>query len=164
MSDAGSELCRACGLCCDGTLFDTLRLTDDEARDPALALPVLDDGGRPAVRFPCPAHRGGCTIYAARPSTCQAYRCNLLDRVESDELDLAAAMARVREVRARVASLHPRMPDAAGDFWAEVARLDDRPRAWKEAHAALLLDLVTLRETLRCFFDERTARRLVKAR
>lgn len=164
MGDAGSALCQACGLCCDGTLFDTLRLTADEALHPPPRLPIFDDAGRATVRFPCPAHRGGCTIYDDRPGTCRAYRCNLLDRVDSDELDLAAAEARVRWVRARVEELRPQLPDPAGDFWSEVERLDDRPRAWKEEHAALLLALVTLRETLRCFFDERTARRLVRAR
>jgi Fe-S-cluster containining protein len=162
MSAEGSQLCRGCGFCCDGTLFDSLRLLDEERAQ--VRLPVIDLGGRPAVRFPCPAHRGSCTLYEERPSTCRVYRCNLLDRVEAAELDLGAAEARVRWVRAQIDALRPRLPGGSGDFWDAVVSLDHAPRSWKEEHATLLLALVALRETLRRFFDERTARRLDGAR
>ena len=67
---SAENLCRACGLCCDGTLFDLVKLEtgDDAGRLQALGLPVKVSRGRtPVARFPQP-----CSALCA-DRTCRLY-------------------------------------------------------------------------------------------
>src|SRR5919107_3516854 len=80
---AGSDLCRDCGLCCDGSLFHNVELGDDEVEAAAAnrLQPLADEHG---ARFllPCPRFCGTCAIYPSRPRRCREYRCLLLARLE----------------------------------------------------------------------------------
>lgn len=94
MIDAGA-LCRACGLCCDGTLFGLVRLQPGEA----VALVQLGGGSLPQ---PCPALKGVlCSIYEARPSACRAFDCLLLAAWREGEVTLAEAEATIAQARGR---------------------------------------------------------------
>lgn len=91
VSEAASEaaspgLCRSCAACCDGTLFSVV--------------PVSPGDGFSVVQ-PCPhlAERS-CTRYGERPRACAAFRCTVLDGVESGELGRPEALALVGELRA----------------------------------------------------------------
>jgi len=101
-----TALCRACGMCCDGSLFDRVDLERDE-RAPARrrGLRVLP-GGR-SFEQPCAAHRPGvgCACYDARPRACANFTCRLLDRVQRHGVAVADAVAAVLRVRGLVASL-----------------------------------------------------------
>jgi hypothetical protein len=96
MSDA-SELCLSCGLCCDGTLFDIVRLTATEAGAlTRLGLATTQRGEHWSMAQPCDALQGtSCRIYPQRPSRCFAYRCHLLTALEEGEVSLAEARATV---------------------------------------------------------------------
>lgn len=103
IDDELGALCRACGMCCDGSLFGRVGLQPGEvpiARRHGLR--VLERGG--AFEQPCPAFDGsgaGCTIYAERPQACRVFRCKLFERHRTEGGALEeriAAVARVREL------------------------------------------------------------------
>lgn len=100
------QLCLACGLCCDGTLFDNVRLEpdDDPPRLKALGLPVGVSRGRERIaHFPQPcaalcADRT-CRVYASRPQQCRTYECMVFKETEAGRIDLAAALRIVTKAR-----------------------------------------------------------------
>jgi hypothetical protein len=100
------ELCLACGLCCDGTLFDGVKLEpgDDAARLRALGLPVKFARARkPVGRFaqPCAALCADrtCRVYAERPGQCRTFECGVFKKAKAGELDPATALRLVRRGR-----------------------------------------------------------------
>lgn len=100
------QLCLACGLCCDGTLFDNVRLEpgDQAPKLKSLGLPVTLSRGRdPVARFPQPcaalcADRT-CRVYASRPRQCRTYECMVYQQMQSGELAFPAALRRVKNAR-----------------------------------------------------------------
>ncbi len=107
---ARSDLCLACGLCCQGVLHDLVPLDEDElARAEKLRLPVVESPHRLAFRLPCPRlDDRRCTVYAERPRSCASYACETLRAYGAGEIDERAALARVDAVRglaARVSGL-----------------------------------------------------------
>src|SRR4051812_33623473 len=107
-----SELCQACGFCCDGTLFDGIFITEEDIAAVArVRLPLVDDDGSTTLRLPCPAHIGTCTVYEDRPSTCRAYRCLLVTRLEEGDIDLEGALLRIERLRGLVEAIRPHLGD-----------------------------------------------------
>lgn len=117
--EAGSQLCRSCGLCCGGTLFGAAPLTQVEASRLRTRLDVIaSDEGQHRLRLPCRANdAGGCAVYADRPDVCANYACKLLKRVRAGEMEAASAAAIVARIRGLLSSLEPRLPPG-DDFWA----------------------------------------------
>jgi Fe-S-cluster containining protein len=102
--DDGSELCVACGICCDGILFSSVTITDpsEAERVRALRIPVHVVDERHSFDQPCPAlGDSGCSIYTERPLLCQAYRCLLLKQVDAGTMPLADALRTVEDARRR---------------------------------------------------------------
>jgi uncharacterized protein len=100
------QLCLACGLCCDGTLFDNVRLEpgDDAAQLKALGLPVKVSRGRePIARFPQPCSAlctdRTCRVYVHRPRQCRTYECMVYKEAAAGRLEHAAALRRVKSAR-----------------------------------------------------------------
>ena len=95
-------LCLCCGFCCDGTLFATGPLKPievDSARRVGLRVLTNEQG----FRQPCSAlSERSCTVYTDRPTACRAYRCDLLNALESDEVSIKEAQQIVGQVRARL--------------------------------------------------------------
>ena len=93
-----SDLCLACGLCCDGSIFSHVEL-DEEDRERL----EIDEGCEPRLSFPC-KHLSGtrCTIYPKRPKVCASYRCKTLTAFElgmishDDAHDVIREAARLR--------------------------------------------------------------------
>ena len=85
MGDPATELCTRCGLCCNGVLFDVVRLAPPEIeRMTRLGLPVLPRTENPAMAQPCAALEGTrCRVYADRPARCGEFRCHLLVKFPS---------------------------------------------------------------------------------
>ncbi len=107
MTEPGTELCLACGLCCDGSLFGLVPLRDAEvavARRHGLVL--LHD--RMLVQ-PCGALGSGarrpCAIHAERPASCRAFECRLLAAERSDPSASAGRFATVARARALLATV-----------------------------------------------------------
>ncbi len=104
----GDQLCVACGLCCDGTLFDLVKLEagDDRAKLKALGLPVkVSRGAVPVARFPQPcvalcADRR-CRLYADRPWQCRVFECGVLKDAKAGRISVAVALRLIKQVRRR---------------------------------------------------------------
>ncbi len=107
MEKAG-DLCLSCGLCCDGSLFDFVKLgpADDAQKLKGLGLPVtLSRGKAPIARFPQPCaalcRDRSCRAYADRPQQCRDYECGLLKDAKAGRTTFAAALRLIKKVRRR---------------------------------------------------------------
>lgn len=105
---SGEQLCRACGLCCDGTLFDLVKLEpgDDAGKLKALGLPVsLSRGKLPIARFPQPCSAlcedRTCRLYADRPWQCRTFECQLFKDAKAGRITFTAALPLVKQARRR---------------------------------------------------------------
>ena len=103
---SSEQLCLACGLCCDGTLFDGVQLEpgDDAKRLKALGLPVAFSRARkPVARFsqPCSALCADrtCRLYADRPRQCRIFECGVFKENQAGRLGFAAALRQVTKAR-----------------------------------------------------------------
>jgi len=106
--DSPKDLCVACGLCCDGTLYDFVRLepADDALRLRQLGLPVNVSRGRtPVTRFPQPCaalcQDRTCRIYQERPSQCQEFECGVLKDAKAGQITYATGLGEVKKARRR---------------------------------------------------------------
>jgi uncharacterized protein len=104
--EPAEELCRACGLCCDGTLFDLVKLeaSDDARKLKELGLPVMVSRGKVAVaRFPQPCSAlcadRTCGVYAHRPWQCRAFECRVFKDAKAGRISYAAAVRVVQKAR-----------------------------------------------------------------
>lgn len=102
------DLCLACGLCCDGTLFDLVKLegSDDARKLKALGLPVTVSRGKsPIARFPQPcaalcADRT-CKVYADRPWQCGVFECGVFKDAKAGRVPFSSALRLVKRTRRR---------------------------------------------------------------
>ena len=93
MVNSESELCLSCGLCCDGSLFQLVKLEPGEAQSGLRLVPAHD-----AFAQPCGCLTGTrCDIYDDRPAACRRFRCRLLAHVGPIGPALAI-VARTREL------------------------------------------------------------------
>ena len=107
-TEAASRLCSACGLCCNGVMFHTVRMqpADSPKTLVALGLKLKRKKGANYLLQPCPAFCGShCSIYESRPERCRAFECQQLKRLAAGETTEAAALERIREVQRRVGEL-----------------------------------------------------------
>jgi Fe-S-cluster containining protein len=100
-----SALCRACRLCCDGSLFGRARLEPDEvatARKNRLRVVANERSFEQA----CSALSvdGTCAIYEERPRTCRKFVCRLFERARMDGTPIEQAIATA--LRARELLVH----------------------------------------------------------
>jgi Fe-S-cluster containining protein len=106
--ESGEDLCRECGLCCDGTLFDLVKLepTDDAAKLNALGLAVTVSRGKaPVARIPQPcaalcADRT-CRLYAIRPAQCRVFECGVFKDAKAGRVSFPSALRIVKATRRR---------------------------------------------------------------
>lgn len=100
--EAATRLCTACGMCCDGTMFQIVRMQPGEvpAELGKLGLKIRCRDGEYHMEQPCTALRENrCTVYEQRPVRCRLFNCQQLGRVESGETTEAKAMAMITETR-----------------------------------------------------------------
>ena len=104
-TDAVSQLCPNCGLCCNGVLFADveLRAGDDAGRLAELGLSLTKKGSKLAFAQPCACFDGKfCGIYADRPKRCRTFECGLLKRAQDGELDAEAALKTISKTKHQV--------------------------------------------------------------
>ncbi len=99
--DPSSTLCRACGLCCDGSLFTRVPLRPDEPVPPLVSLTTTPYGARYVQQHCTALSAQGCGCYAERPRACRGFECLVLTALKADEVSLADALALVTRVRAQ---------------------------------------------------------------
>lgn len=107
VSQALSDLCVQCGLCCNGSLFDFVAISETEASAcQSMGLSVVEKAGRLGLRLRCGALQGAtCTKYEVRPSGCRSFVCALGKQLDAGQVTAEAALAVVREAQARVLAL-----------------------------------------------------------
>jgi Fe-S-cluster containining protein len=134
---SGEQLCLACGLCCDGTLFDNVQLgPDDEAKKlKALGLPVFASRAKPPImlfRQPCTALCADrtCRVYADRPGQCRDFECGVFKAAQTGRIKSAAALRLVKQARRRADQVR-RLLRALGDT-DEYRSLTERFRRTKQ--------------------------------
>ena len=95
-------------MCCDGTLFDLVKLEagDDADKLRALGLPVkVSRGKAPVARFPQPCSAlcadRTCRVYADRPWQCRTFECRLFKEAKAGRTTYVAAQRVVRQARRR---------------------------------------------------------------
>jgi hypothetical protein len=119
--NSGEQLCLACGLCCDGTLFDGVQLEpgEDMRQLQTLGLPVtLSRGRKPVARFPqpcaalCPDRT--CRLYANRPRQCRIFECGVFKEAQAGRMEPDAALRLVKKAR-RLADKVRRLLQRLGD-------------------------------------------------
>jgi uncharacterized protein len=106
-----SELCRGCGLCCDGTLFTHVGLEpEDVERLRVLGIPTeRRRSGAEVLPQRCSALKGrDCQIYESRPASCRAYNCLLAQALIEGRVTLEQAQATVAKAQRLVADGHAR--------------------------------------------------------
>jgi Fe-S-cluster containining protein len=92
------RLCKSCGMCCDGTLFQRAMLKPEEV-EPAKkhGLKVIEDRG---FEQPCPQWTaGGCQVYEHRPSVCRSFACKLFVRHRDQGGPIELRLKAVKRVR-----------------------------------------------------------------
>ncbi|HOX58611.1 MAG TPA: YkgJ family cysteine cluster protein [Candidatus Paceibacterota bacterium] len=117
---AATELCSACGLCCNGVIFANLALRpgDNIPRLQSLGLPVRSTRAAsrpPHLAQPCAAFDGcHCRIYSERPEYCVEFECVLLKNVKAGRTEPAAALRTINTARDRADKVR-RLLKAMGD-------------------------------------------------
>lgn len=102
---AASRLCTACGMCCDGTMFQIVRMQpgDKPAELGRLGMKIRSQGGEFHMEQPCAALVDlRCTIYERRPTRCRLFNCQQLHRLEAGTIDEVQAAEVISETRGLV--------------------------------------------------------------
>lgn len=98
-----SDLCVACGMCCDGTMFGNVVAHEHEMEQMislGAGTKYNEEENKHFFLQPCPAHvNGSCSIYETRPKTCSSYKCHLLKRVLRNENTPEQALVKVNRMR-----------------------------------------------------------------
>jgi uncharacterized protein len=88
------SLCTRCGLCCDGSLFSDVELSNGEGsalEGFGMDIEDDDDDGELLIQ-PCGALKGKrCSIYAHRPNCCRTFECRLLQDVKRGKISIDQA-------------------------------------------------------------------------
>lgn len=118
--DIGEQLCTRCGMCCEGFFHSRAILYDQADMDTASRIDAkiinLPDERFPRFTLPCPAFRGACSVYPARPSVCAEHQCELLAAVLAERVSLEDAGQRVVETRELLQEILPPLQELAGDW------------------------------------------------
>jgi hypothetical protein len=110
-------LCQACALCCDGTLFARVSVTETETAVLARSglSTELRAKNKRVLPQPCAALKGTrCGCYGERPGPCREYVCLLATALEDGEVSFDGALKVVEETRRRSAALEAKLAPGEG--------------------------------------------------
>lgn len=109
-----NQLCMSCGMCCDGTMFKNATVESDEKQlVESVGLIVNEKLGEFSFEQPCKYYcKNQCAIYLQRPPVCNGFRCQLLKKLNRDEISFEMALEKVTMVRALQKGLVDVMPNA----------------------------------------------------
>jgi hypothetical protein len=94
------HLCLTCGLCCDGTMFENVEVTPEEAA--RLEGRVNLSADRTKLVQGCRALEGcKCGVYEDRPAKCRSFSCFLLASLEAGNITEQEAREGVAEAMSR---------------------------------------------------------------
>ncbi|MEX0299313.1 MAG: YkgJ family cysteine cluster protein [Kordiimonas sp.] len=99
-----AELCQACGICCNGSLFSFVDIneTEAEALQDSPVKVLVNRKGKPVFGLPCSALSGSCcSIYEKRPRVCRSYLCALTRQVLNEGVEYSEALGVVTDIKER---------------------------------------------------------------
>jgi len=120
MSETNSEqdLCKGCGFCCDGTLFNHGTTKADEVLPPDIE--EIFKKGKRCFKLPCPYFNGACTIYhQGRPSICGTFKCTVLKNFIAGEIQFAEATQLIDLIQSQKARIRQLLVAYAGETLSE---------------------------------------------
>ena len=97
------RLCKACGFCCDGTLFLNVRIRESEPihayKKAGLQLAASTEGTT-IMKQPCTGFKNGsCQTYQCRPLRCGEFKCTLLHQAGEGALTESKALQLIQETK-----------------------------------------------------------------
>jgi uncharacterized protein len=96
-------LCRQCGLCCDGSLFADVIVTEAEIQPIETRVGYERRDDRVFLQQPCQAFcEGKCQVYPDRPAECRSFECELLRQVKVGETQVSTALYTIKTVREKI--------------------------------------------------------------
>lgn len=109
LAAAASRLCLACGMCCNGVLFQIVRLQPEDSVETLekLGMKLSRKKKEPYFNQPC-RFLDGCTcqIYASRPSRCRQFECRQITALAGGDTSEAEAAAVIGTIHAQVKRVH----------------------------------------------------------
>lgn len=102
-----TDICRACGLCCNAGIFRYLDLTGSDRAQ-------FERAGRTVperITQPCGFWDGECTVYEMRPAACRRFECDTLVALQRGEIDRPEALHRISTAIALRTRLAEKLPD-----------------------------------------------------
>ncbi len=110
-----ASLCLDCGLCCNGVLFDQVRLQPGDRVKPLEAM-GLKVKKRQYFPQPCQALCGTrCTIYGNRPVRCREFVCRQFQLVAAGQLAATQARQRIAGAKDLAARVEQHLKGTAGE-------------------------------------------------
>lgn len=95
-----SEICKECGMCCDGTLFGKAPIDDYELKLVQYfdSESITEKEGKFYFKHPCIYFDSCCTVYdKVRPNICTTYFCSPLKKVQQGESELKDAQEIIKK-------------------------------------------------------------------
>jgi Fe-S-cluster containining protein len=124
---SADALCAECALCCDGTFFGSVVITnDDRERVRRVGLRVVDKDGAATMPQPCSALRGClCAVYEERPKTCRDYECSLRVSVLAGSTSEESARMSVARMCVLLATIRAALDLPETSIWEAILKLDE---------------------------------------
>ena len=117
--DRSEELCKACGLCCQGIFHSYAHIYNEKDREFANEIQAeifySDDEKTDVFSLSCPAFDKICTVYPLRPSVCQGHECDLLKSFKSQKITFNQAMDTIDKIKNVLQLLLPELKQISGD-------------------------------------------------
>lgn len=96
-----SDICVACGMCCDGTLFKkgTIKGLEDRLVVEDLGMEIIESDNLTSFKQPCFCFDKTCKIYQqTRPAVCNNFFCEPLKKYRSNKQSLTEAEKQIKTV------------------------------------------------------------------
>jgi Fe-S-cluster containining protein len=115
LAAVAASLCLECGLCCNGVLFDQVRLQPGDRVKPLEAM-GLKVKKRQFFPQPCQALCGTrCTIYGNRPVRCREFACRQFQLVAEGRLAVSQASQKIAGAKDLAARVEQLLQGTAGE-------------------------------------------------
>lgn len=155
-----TNICLACGLCCDGTLIGFVQLESAELSSVRKLMEIEETDQNGMFFLPCnEIGCNGCNVYSQRPKACRNFECGVLKSVEKKELSFDKATEVIDVVKQKklaiekqVATLQIELQSKSFHFKTlelkKLLRKDKSESSSSQNHQELKLELEELEELL----------------
>jgi len=153
------EICKACGFCCDGTLFTRATSFKGEQILPKM-IHDTDKNGDTWIKLPCQYFDECCTVYdKKRPNICGDFKCHLLKKSIKGKMafdDLAQLIEQIKTQKERISKLLPNHPEgerlqSSFDEFMEQHKSKLDQKEFRLQHSQLLMEWASYQNRLTKF-------------